>query len=167
MQLLDYLFDIIIGHTPIFSVRGIPGDVIFKQTQTPYDVPGNWPSVERGVWLSKLASYAGGTVHGSPEKCYDSHIISKTDDEVFERVAKWFGFRPWRTNFTGCHEMASNVGNWRLSVIIWKLAVPLLSSLLCILIGCLQRSFHSGPRKPNFDLMGACSIKNWRNICCG
>ena len=99
MQLLDCLFDIIIGHTHIFSVRGIPGDVIFKQTQTPYDVPGNWPSVERGVWLSKLASYAGGTVHGSPEKCYDSHIISKTDDEVFERVAKMIWFQTLSNQF--------------------------------------------------------------------
>ena len=39
------------------------GAMMFKQTQTPFDVPGNWPGVEGGGWLSKLARYAGATVH--------------------------------------------------------------------------------------------------------
>ena len=38
------------------------GAMMFKQTQTPFDVPGNWPCVEGGGWLSSLASYAGATV---------------------------------------------------------------------------------------------------------
>ena len=28
---------------------------MFKQTQTPFDVPGNWPCVEEGGWLSKAS----------------------------------------------------------------------------------------------------------------
>ena len=44
------------------------GAMMFKQTQTPFDVLGNWPGVEGGGWLSYLASYVGATVHRPLEK---------------------------------------------------------------------------------------------------
>ena len=36
----------------VSSVSGMLGAMLFKQTQTPFDVPGNWPGVEEGGWLS-------------------------------------------------------------------------------------------------------------------
>ena len=51
----------------VLSVRGMLGVMMFKQTPTPFDVPG--PGVEGGGWLSQLASYVGATVHSPPEKC--------------------------------------------------------------------------------------------------
>ena len=62
----------------VLSVRGMLGAMMFKQTQTPFDVPGNWPGVEGGGWLSQLTSYAGATVHSPPEKCPQNvHIRMK------------------------------------------------------------------------------------------
>ena len=50
------------------SVRVMNGAMMFKQTQTSFDVLANWPGVEGGGWLSKLASYEGATFHRHPEK---------------------------------------------------------------------------------------------------
>ena len=35
------------------------GAMMFKQTQTPFDVPGNWPGVEGGGWLLEAVLLPG------------------------------------------------------------------------------------------------------------
>ena len=46
----------------------MPRDVVFKQ-KTLFDVSRKMQGVEGGGWLSKLASYAGATLHRPREKC--------------------------------------------------------------------------------------------------
>ena len=41
----------------------MPGAVMFKQTETTFDVAGNRSVVEGGGWLLWLASYVATTVH--------------------------------------------------------------------------------------------------------
>ena len=73
-QFLLYCLYSIIGlffcynYRKIFLFKGMSGAVMFKQTQTPFDVQGNWLGVKGGVWLSELASNAGVTFHRRPEK---------------------------------------------------------------------------------------------------
>ena len=39
-------------NTRSFISQGYAWGCDFKQTQTPFDVSGNWPGVEEGGWLS-------------------------------------------------------------------------------------------------------------------
>ena len=36
----------------VLSASGMPEAMMLKQTQTAFDVQGNWPGVEGGGWLS-------------------------------------------------------------------------------------------------------------------